>query len=138
MSRPVWFCILLQTAAICIEGATGDTSDLVNGYFELIPNELYNFRPLYRKVDDPDKWLLMARDGNWCVCNTESKELNISRCWCSSVDRRVLTPDVVTGWEVWVNGKFTQQSSVSVVGFSPIRWATQKVSLPFNDHQYIC
>ena len=131
------FCILLQAVTIRIVGATGNNSHSVNGYFELIPNEFHNFRPLYRKVDDPDIWLLMARNDKWYVTNTEDKESNVNRGWCSSVDHHVLTPDMVTGWKVSVNNKFTQQSSVSVVRFSPIRWAKQKVSSPFNDHRSI-
>ena len=110
----------------------------MNGYFELIPNEFHNFRPLYRKVDDPEKWLLMAQNSMWYVTDTEDKESNVNSGWCSSVDHHVLTPELVEEWEVVVNGKFTQQSSVSVVGLSPIRWAKQKVSSSFNDHRNIC
>ena len=116
--------------AIHIEGAIGISKYVVNGYFELIPNEFHNYRPVYRKVDTSNVWLLVAPNGHWYVCSTECKETNVSMGWCYSTDRQVRSPDMVTGWRVAVNGKFTKQLSVSVKGFSPDQWTTQKVSLP--------
>ena len=114
---------------ICIKGAVGNNADNVNGHYGLVPNKPHNLRPQYQKVGDPDTWLVMMPNGCWYVTDTESKDSNDSSGWCTSVDHHTLTPDLASGWEVTVNGTFTKQSSVFVVGFSPAAWAVEQVSL---------
>ena len=44
-------------SGIIIMGSSGTNSNCVNGVF-LPTGELYNEKPLFRKDDDPEKWLL--------------------------------------------------------------------------------
>ena len=114
---------------ICIKGAVGNSAGRVNGYYDLVPDKPHNFRPQYRKVDDPDAWLVMTPDGKWYVSSTETKKSNANGGWCRSTDHHTLTPDLATGWEMAVNGTFVKQSEVHVVGFSASEWAVEQVSL---------
>ena len=114
---------------IRIEGASGDCASRVNGYFELVPNGCQNFRPQYRKMDDPGYWLVMMPHRSWFVTNTGIKESNKTVGYCYSVEHHSLTPDLVKRWKVVVNGEFTEQSSVSVTAFSPADWIVRKVGL---------
>eukprot|EP01050_Picozoa_sp_SAG11_P035781 SAG11_NODE_13292_length_661_cov_1.393238_1_plen_125_part_00 len=51
-----------------IGGFTGSKAALANGCYEFVDREVY------RKVGEPDRWLFVARDGNWMVGPTTSKD----------------------------------------------------------------
>eukprot|EP01050_Picozoa_sp_SAG11_P007701 SAG11_NODE_651_length_7926_cov_2.465057_1_plen_2511_part_00 len=53
---------------VVIGGSTGSKAALVNGCYEFVDREVY------RKVGEPDRWLFIARDGNWTVGPTTSKD----------------------------------------------------------------
>ena len=70
----------------------------------------------------------MQPNGSWCVCSTTDKEANKNVGYCHSVDKRVLNPVDVKRWNVVIDGgKWNEQSSVSVVGFSAVKWVKEKV-----------
>ena len=109
----------------------------MNGYFELVSNEFRNDRPLYHNVTNTDYWLVMMPDGKWRITDTEGKESNDNSGWFCSMDRHMMTPDLVTKWEILMDDKWTEQSSISVVGLSSDEWVKEKVNVGHVWYHYV-
>ena len=81
----------------------GKRSDALNGVYEAT-GDLYNGKPLYRKRDDNDKWLLFTTTNNWCFSPSASKNSKDGKGWCFSVQTGIDHPTQVAKWKIYANG----------------------------------
>ena len=58
---------------------------MLPGLYELVPGVFYNYRPIYRKVAFPERWLLMDSRGSWNACTSRAMEANHRDGFCESV-----------------------------------------------------
>ena len=94
-----------------VRGATGPNGSRVTGVF-LPSGELFNDRPLFHKGDDPNEFLLYAKDTTWMVTDSDSKEKNNSSGWGASLEKGFPHPAMVNRWKVVVDGKWEEQALV--------------------------
>ncbi len=76
----------------------------VNGVYKTT-GDLYNGKPLFRKLNDPDMWLLFSKKQKcWSITGTDGKVANNGRGYCFDMDYNKEHPAQVEKWRVW-NGK---------------------------------
>jgi hypothetical protein len=86
-----------------VAGLVGNRANL-NGVYKTT-GDLYNGKPLFCKLNDPDRWLLFTRKKMWTITSTESKVANDrGRGNACSVGYNDEHPSQVEKWKVW-NGK---------------------------------
>ena len=110
-----------NAGSVCIEGATGPNSHLVNGVFELT-EELCDGLPAYKRIGTRNEmWLEYNADlFKWKVRQTASRGTAKGHASCSVVSA-CLPQDCPEGmWQVWSDSQFDVQTGVSVVCLSPI------------------
>jgi len=103
----------LKGLSVVISGATGNNSGSINGVFAPTA-EVYNGKPLFQKVCDPEKWLLYTKNDYWVVSNTVGKEANDGTGRCISVEFGLAHPTMATAWEVVQDGVFVAEAGMSV------------------------
>ena len=74
--------------------------------------EDYNHRPLYQKGDDPNEFLLCAKNTTWMVTNRVGMEKNDSSGCGTSVEKGLLHPILARQWKVSNGSKFQVQAAV--------------------------
>ena len=102
------------TATVEISHATGPKAPRCNGLFACT-GEVYNDRPLFRKVGDPDTWLRIIKNSSWQVTDTENKVANNFRGFCCSVESGLLHPTLAQQWKVHDGSKWEMQAQVAAV-----------------------
>jgi len=76
---------------VTVSGATGTNAAYVNGTYAPT-GELHNGKTLFRKVNDPDKWLRYSKNDSWMVSSTSDKDANNNLCWAHSVEKDLAHP----------------------------------------------
>jgi hypothetical protein len=101
--------------AVRASGATGEFAARVNGLYELT-GDVHNEHPLFRKVDEPNRWLFFAGDENWWFSDTDTKREAADEAsgWAVSAEPNLLLPQDATAWEVWDGTDFELQTSLRV------------------------
>lgn len=100
--------------SVIISGVEGEFSaDIANGVYRPT-GETYNDRPLFRKESDSDKWLLYGPTNKWTVTDTAYKNAKQSKGWLMSLEAGLAHPTQATCWSVSTNGKYQQETSVTV------------------------
>ena len=104
----------LQGVPVDIRGAQGPSASSINGVYE-VTAELCGGWPVYRKQNDPDKWLeYIVATNEWYVKPTADR--GRAEGWmCLSSDPPA-RPELSRGTcEVWDGDRWTLQSSVTVL-----------------------
>jgi len=94
---------------VMIEGGTGWSKELVNGYFLSQANE-FNGKALYRKEAASDIWLCFIK-GQWFVTDAAFKDNNEGAGWLMSTAAADLPTDVPF-WQVW-DGQAWKNANIS-------------------------
>jgi hypothetical protein len=81
----------------------GRRAEILNGVYEAT-GDLYNGKPLYRKRNEHDKWLLFTTKNKWCFSSSASKDSKDGKGWCFSVQTGVDNPTQVVKWIIYANG----------------------------------
>ena len=89
---------MARVQRVRMSGRVGHNA-FINGDYEPT-GELYNARPLYRQVGDPDVWLLYTLSRWWAVTTTESKVANNNAGRACSVEEGLALPQDAKSWEV--------------------------------------
>ena len=91
---------------------------------------MYNGRPIYQDTAGKGSWLRMMPNGQWAVSATENKEANDNASYCYSVGPCGPTPAHCKRWtwKVSNNGRWENQSCVSVRGYNLSEWEAEKVN----------
>jgi len=103
-----------QGVPVDIRGATGPSASSINGVYE-VTSELCGGWPVYRKQNDPDKWLeYIVATNEWYVKPTADRgRAEGWMCLSSDPPQR---PELSRGTcEVWDGDRWTLQSSVTVL-----------------------
>ena len=79
--RPQVEAAWAAAAQVVISGAVGPRAAHLNGRFEQVEREVY------RKVEVPDEWLFVDKDGDWMVGSTAVKDARKTKSagWAVSV-----------------------------------------------------
>lgn len=104
----------LQGVPVDIRGAVGPSASSINGVYE-VTSELCGGWPVYRKQNDPDKWLeYIVATNEWYVKPTADRgRAEGWMCLSSDPPQR---PELSRGTcEVWDGDRWTLQSSVTVL-----------------------
>ena len=88
---------------VMVAGVVGRKAGILNGVYE-VTGELYNGKPLFRKQNDHDKWLLFLTTNKWGIAVTASKDSNSGKCFCFSVEAGKDHPTQVGKWTIFANG----------------------------------
>ncbi len=64
---------VVSPGLVMVVGVVGRKADLMNGVYEPTGG-MYNGKPLFRKRNDPEKWLRFCTNNNWCFSPTQNKE----------------------------------------------------------------
>merc|ERR1711998_491736 len=95
-----------------LTGAQGLKSEKINGVYKPT-GEAYNDRPLYRKDSDSDVWLVFDKDGQWLVCDTDSKDANNGEGYAFCLEQGLKSPAGATKWMVLLGTTWEQQDSMA-------------------------
>lgn len=106
-----------------VSGVTGSNT-WINGFFEL-QHSLYNEKPLWRKRDDPNKWLLCLPSRRWCVCDTRHKESGREKYYMRIVDPDAVLPLGIKTWAVVTTDSTEMQSVTVEASLYPFAFATE-------------
>ena len=97
---------------VLIEGATGSTSGIINGAFE-VAERPDNGAPIYQRADGSDGWLYVSSFGWWVVGDEQAKNTRetSARCSAHSVEMAEgrLPEEVGAAWQVDDGQEFTEQ-----------------------------
>jgi hypothetical protein len=86
--------------SVKIAGATGPSSELVNGVFRPT-GRLHNGKTLFQKQGHADLKLLCAPNRKWMVTNATSVEANDSSGWAFSAAIDLDHPSLASSWLVY-------------------------------------
>jgi len=104
----------LQGVPVDIRGAVGPSASSINGVYE-VTSELCGGWPVYRKQNDPDKWLeYIVATNEWYVKPTADR--GRAEGWMCLSSDPPQSPELSRGTcEVWDGDRWTLQSSVTVL-----------------------
>jgi hypothetical protein len=109
-------------AFICSSHSGGEYKQVLDDQEEPV---LYNDKPLFRCVHDPDKWLCYTTSGFWMVSDTKNKDANETRGWCWSVESGCDHPTKVSGWNEFVDDEWVAAPSMKCVVETPAEKAAR-------------
>ena len=121
---------------VVISSATGPNAATINGQFELVEREVYC------KVGEPDKWLFVAKDGDWTVGNTLNKDARAtdSNGWAYAVVEAGGMPphSGSVQWNLHNGTAFVEQTvKVEVLSVAQVRQNSARKALAVHKAQQV-
>ena len=97
-----------------MRGATGDNAPSVNGIYEAT-EEMSGGMPVYRKQDDPDKWLMYnPKKKHWYVQSTSDKGTSGGWAYLKCDPPCLPKNGTKRTWKLWDGSDYHTQTDVDI------------------------